>query len=554
MRTIRCKLTKNAKILLQEIAREFGLDYTFAVDLYALLRFRGNGIPSDDRVKKMVKHIASKSSPKISELTAGIILRKRIAQLKSIIGNSVFMGLALKKDKFDALRTLIRALQDFGRKARQAQCVTCKYISDCDFGKQYSGGVLDITQVIDPDFTKKVNSLCPVLPDIDKANQMAQAAEAFASMFKGVNASIAQAMQQQSNQSHQSTLALEPEATKAAMEAEQAMDEIDPVDVDSATDEASFATDDKDTAVSVDAFTAWESHLPFGKHTAKFTGNNLILSLGFMQQVTAASLSLYEIGRKFSLAMESQKKGKFKPTPPLADGQQSKKMENIGDMTRLESSQHGLPQEVFEARLNKKALSKRENVRHTDKKQCLYMLIDSSGSMAGWFSQKSKEATERNLFTRCGLAMTLVIALLTKVEKDGGIAFVRFFDVGVSQVITAKDKESFERARWMVANGRFNGIGTQIVPALEIVANDIRQAEATEEIAKSEILLISDIEDRFSEDAIRKAVGKIEFNVLDISGKQFNNQGSSGALKRVATKYYKANEGALDINKLVELI
>lgn len=557
MRSIRYRILKKTRRLLEEIAEHFALEVSFVIDLYALLSMKGNGVPSDDRVKKMVKHIAKKSDGKVSEMTAGILLRKRIAQLKQIIDTALFKGLSMRRDKLAALRDLIQSLQDFGRKARQAQCQTCKFLSDCDFGKQYKDATLDITKVFDPDYKKKVHDQCPVLPDIDKANQLAQAAQAFSQLFSSMNASLTTAA---GNQDPANTagrlLQIDPDALKAALEAQAAAEALDPEDTDGDTAPGSLDCDEDgpDLPMPAKAFGAWESPLQLGDHSAKLTGNNLVLSQALIQQISVSNLALFEIGRKFSLALDAQKRGKFKPVTYIADSHQSEKMKNLGDLTKLESSQHGLPEEVFEQRLVKKNLTKREEVKHHDKKQLLYLLQDSSGSMSGWFSSRSAAASQRALFTRCGLSMVLAIALSRRVEADGGIMFFRAFDTGVSQRISAHDAASFEKLRWEIANSSYTGGGTRIVPALQVVRKDIVEAAQTTDLAKAEILLISDIEDRFPEVAVADAVKGVEFNVLDVSGSEFNAQGASGMLKKIASHYYKANEGAIDINKLVELI
>jgi hypothetical protein len=551
MRTIRYRLRKEVKTLLSEIATQFKLEKSFVLDLYAFLKLRGNGIPSDDRVKKMAKYVASQSQGKASELTVSILLKKRVQQLKTIGKNAVFKGLALRKNAVDALRELIQALQDFGRKARQAQCITCQFVKQCEFGKQYKDSTRDITKVFDPDYEKKVHDQCPVRPEIDRSNQLAASALAFNNFFSSMNAANAQAAVNSNPESY-APGGTDPTSVKAALDAQEAAELSEPPDTDTDTDPASLNTEVDDTPVLAKMFSSWEASE--GKHDTSFTGNNLILSQNLMQQISTSSLALFEIGRKFSLALTAQKKGKFKPVSHVADSQKSAKMQNLGDLTKLESSQHGLPEEVFEQRLAKKSLSKREEQKHNDKKQLLYLLVDDSGSMSGWFESRSTISMQRHLFTRSGLSMTLSIALTRRVEEDKGIMFVRMFAGAPGPLMTARDRDTFEKLRWNLANCNYNGGGTNILAAIRQAREDILNADKTDELAKAEILLISDNEDAFNEDRLREAVKGVEFNVLDVSGSEFKDQGSSGALKRLATHYYKANEGALDVNKLVELI
>ncbi len=92
---------------------------------------------------------------------------------------------------------------------------------------------------------------------------------------------------------------------------------------------------------------------------------------------------------------------------------------------------------------------------------------------------------------------------------------------------------------------------TNILEAINIAQSDISTQGG--DIARSEILLSTDCEDYFDDREVKAALGKVELNTLDISGAGMSGNVSS-LLKSVSTHYYKANEKALNVNKLVELL
>lgn len=533
--------------LLKELARENRADTGFIFDLFALFAYRGAGIPTEKRLEKIIDRYHKQV--KIAKVSAQIIAKKRRSELRTISANVLFKGLSCRPDKIAALRQYLTHMADYQRKMRQAQCLSCNLRGDCEFGTQYSGQVSDITKVLDEDYVKKVHDDCPVRPEIDFANRLAATALNMAKMFDTENA--ANAMGATKNQTGAK------QGLKAAQElSEDAKEAADDAEVDSDDSEPMALSDDSaDNCGGNEVMPHWAHKLnqggKFDQFDANFTGNMFNVAQTFISQLSSANLVLYELGRKFSLALTAQKKGKFKPVPNVSKTTKTRNMETASDIAKIESSQHGLPSEVFDAREDRKELTKIQHTEPDEKKQLLYILIDVSGSMQGQLPDKSG----RGLISRSALCATFSIALTERVEDDKGIVFLRFFAGAPGARASATKKEEFDDMRKRIALASFNGGGTDILAALQIAVDDISRANKQEELASAEILCITDCEDYFDEAAISAVIKDVEFNVLDVSGHDFDPKSTSGALQRLATKYLKVNNvGNMDINKIVELV
>ncbi len=553
MRTVRLKLQPEVKELLAEKARRFGIDDPgFAEDMFSLLRLKGSGIPDKDRAKAMVRFLAKKFSR--SEVGLGLIFHKRLMVLKKLIAMPYFKALTMLNDPMAALERMLATFRSLYLKNRQAQCLTCSYLRNCDFGKQYGATMHDVTKVLDPDYSKKVHKDCPVLPEIDSLNQMFAAQRAMAEIL-----AKAAKLPPQSR----------TDATKigAPSNALPLVEEMESKLKEAALDAIEDAADndlDADGAAS-DALTYGD--VGYGKGdalTGTHSGSRYCSATeAFLTSLTAQKMAYYEIGRKLSLMLDATKAGKFKPVAEIAKDERQAQMTSMSDLTRLAANQHGLPKEVFEARADKKQLVKRENLSPEGKKQLLYLLVDNSGSMG------SQIGGVHGLVTRGSLASAFCGALLRRVGLDGGIVFLRFFDGDVSALYEARQKDDFTPLETLVSLASYNGHSTNLLRAINTATTDIKAANAQSELARAEILLITDCEDAFDEKQLRSALQGYETNILDVSGMSAIRAKAQAAdpsavipklsnvqdvLKKVATKYYSVNQDEPDLSKMVALL
>lgn len=140
------------------------------------------------------------------------------------------------------------------------------------------------------------------------------------------------------------------------------------------------------------------------------------------------------------------------------------------------------------------------------------------------------------------------MAVTKKVIEDGGVVFVRFFAWDVSRLFTARTKQEGEVLMQTIALCDYNGAGTNLTKALSSADQDIKNA--SDELARSEILMITDAEDEVNPKQLQSLLGAREFNVLDVAGSAMK----TSSLKNLATKYYKANEKELNLEKMVQLL
>ena len=195
-----------------------------------------------------------------------------------------------------------------------------------------------------------------------------------------------------------------------------------------------------------------------------------------------------------------------------------------------------------------KSLSVKQNLKKDkSKKQLLYVVIDSSGSMC----QQLEGKVASGLVTKASLSVLFSSALAKRIMEDGGILFTRFFDGGVGDLIEAREKDEFERLMFTIARNSFDGGGTDIVKAIQTAVQDVQAAK--DELASAEILLLTDCQDAFSAAQAKAAAGKYKINTLDISGRQ-GHESVKEALKAISAKYYFVDHKQLDISKMVSLV
>jgi hypothetical protein len=536
MRIIALRLKKETTLLLRDVARNHAKrDTGFIEDLYSLIRLKGAGIPTKGRIQKLCAHAAK--TAKVPPMVLSFMANKRALLFQSIIKIPYFVSMYKVKNPFNAVERFLTHFTKLHNKIRQAQCVTCPLMSQCDFGKQYGNTFIDITYVVDPDYTQKVHPDCPELPQIQTINQVAVATKQLEDM-------IAQ------TRTGQSQLANMPDELEAVKKETVKLEEESEPEAD----------DDLLNNLDEEDFDLEEPKMP-RQASKTFGGEDMsVASVGdffghithptekLIDELTVQNLNIFELGKKFSLALGQGKKNKFKPTSQLDKKQREKQMESVSDISRIIPAQHGLPTEMFDAKADKKQLNVKQHLKEEKNRQLLYLLIDNSISMDGQFP-----GAANMMFSRGTMASVFGIALCRHVLSEGGIVYLRFFATAITSLHEAESMEDFKTLENILAKASYTGSGTKILRALSAAAKDIEEGKKKGlKIAKSEILLITDGEDHtLTTDAIKATMKDIEFNVLDVAGK---TESTSPAIKNSANKYYKADETELDINKIISVV
>jgi uncharacterized protein with von Willebrand factor type A (vWA) domain len=544
MRIIRVKLSNEVRELLAEYAHQYLVsDSGLIEDIYALVRLRGNGLPSFERLDLLSEAFAK--SNKLPIFHVKLLMRKRRQCLVQIAQLPYFMTLSRGDNPFEAVDHLLFKFRTLYYKMRQAQCLTCNLYSRCDFGKQYGGITRDITLMIDPDFSKKVHPECPLLPQIDLLNQLYEAASHLSQIAQPQQGGfftkllsifgkkyLSQALTSFLG-SLQSSLDRESKLLEEAVSLTEDNAESD-LDVEEAEEEFGLTS-----GRGAGKETVYDTH--------NVGGSLIQLTDAYIEELRTAHLQIWELARNFERLLDVFKKDEFKPTRVTSQDRITAQIKNLGEIAQLKPSQYALPEAIFEGKMIRKALIKKQHQKPETKKQLLYILCDTSGSMLGWTSSKAR----RFFYTRAVLAASFIIALVRRVRDDGGMLFFRFYSGAPASLISARVKSDFDDLEKVIEANSFDGGSTNILAALRAAVTDISSAQ--DEISRSEILLITDCEDFLDPGDVTKLLGNIKLDVLDVAGHS-QMMACAEALKAVAQSYYKVDEQAVDLNKIVNLV
>ena len=530
MKIIRFKINAEVQTLLRATARKYKIeDKGYVEDLYALFRLKGAGLPSKERIVKMAKSAAKRKAGS-SETALNMLISKRKMALAQLVGLPYFHGLATLPNPVSSVDRLLARLKELYSKTRQAQCISCSLLKQCDFGQQYERNVTDITKVVDPDFDQKVHKDCPVRPEIGAINQSYAAAKTLVALAKA---------------------AAEPEANVVDDRGGADLEDIS-VQLEELSN---MPPPPEDDGTAPDQSTDY--HLPVDHKTppertnrfdGKLSGEALVkVSEKLIKDVSQLQISLFDLGKKFSQALTAAKAGKFSPVSHVEANKDESQIKKVSDLPEIIPSQHGLPAEVFDSRLEKKQLTKAQYQKREEKQKLLYLLIDISASMTAPLGA----GCMHGMLTRGALSSLFTLACARRVRADKGVLFSRFFTGNVTDLVTAKTDDEYEHMLRVLSLPDYTSGSTDIGQVIKVAAMDIAQAK--EPLASSEILLVTDCEDYIDTSMIRTHLGKTELNILDVSGGS-SRTAASMALKSVANSYYKANEKEPDISKMVTLL
>lgn len=548
MRIIRLKIDQDTQLLLNDIAGRYRIDDPeFTHDLFALLHFKGHGLPEKRQIDTLAKRIVA-AYPTRTITGTTLLISKRKMVFARLVSLAFFRALAGSKNLVDAVERLLKNFLSMYSKIRQAQCVSCHLRSQCAFGKQYGSTAADITKVVDADYSRKVHPDCPVMPDISAINKLFSVAETIKTLM---------AQQKQNALPGNEPTPDQLEAAKAQQDIENEPELGEDAGEDaSGGDSSGVGTgsgnseeegeDDPDLRDP-------DNYIPpsggYGRSSvfdAQFTNNHICrVSEQFIQQVTMQQLALYELGRKFEVALNQHSGTEFKPVRHVDKDKDLQQITGVSDITKVVASSHALPDTVFNRKLLKHELVKEEYRQPDDRKQLLYVLIDSSFSMCTGLVQGNNAF---GLFTRGSLATIMSCALVRKVMNEKGILYARFFAGRPGVRMVAKTSDEFEVLLGQIRANDYNGGGTSIYAALKAADADIAAEDKDKPLAKATILVITDCDDYIDPTELEQFAKSREFNVLDCSG----NPGQNAQLKKVAKKYYKVHGGALNVNELVK--
>ncbi len=546
MRIVRLKLSKEVKEALGHISREFRIrDEGFVQDVYALIRFNGNNLPTQKRVNEMAKFAKSKTKTNsFDTIGISLLMNKRRTVLDKLIKLKYFHAVISCYDPIAASHRILTHLQLLYKKKQESQCLTCEFLSKCLFGKQYGSNMSNIKYVRDEEYATKVHEDCPYRPEIETTNQMVNAINTLKSVVEASEADQA-LMEATAEKNREGVTKLD------SVDGELDTDQMPQIEAEDDLDEDTFFDPDendtdREAQSSIDNNSASKTGIYDGKHNARQICS---ITESFVSNVSKSQLAIHEIGRKLAMEMTSQSKGKFKPVRHLDKEQQTKQIESVSDVSKISPSQHGLPEELFNKRQEGLELMRVEHLEQTEKRPLVYFLVDNSGSMCSQMGNYNVH----NLFTRGALAMSFSLALVRRVKDDGGIAYLRFFGGAPGTLYSARNATEYLALENYITTADFDDGGTDIQRAIKVAVKDIKDAQDAD-MKKSEVFLISDCADYFDSAAVVKLMEEVPLNVLDVSGSRnsFGSADAQNALKSISTKYFKVDEKKVTITELVQ--
>ncbi|GAB6147770.1 vWA domain-containing protein [Stetteria hydrogenophila] len=167
-------------------------------------------------------------------------------------------------------------------------------------------------------------------------------------------------------------------------------------------------------------------------------------------------------------------------------------LEYGSDLERLHPSQLALPDEVFYFEYANSRLLLFEKALPAERGP-VYVLLDKSGSMIG---------------EKINWARAVAVALLQRAVKERRAFYARFFDSMVYPLLgvrRAASSREFLKALDYLARVKAGG-GTRIMTAIYTASEDIRSRSLPDRV--SDIVLITDGEDRINVDAVNRAKKK----------------------------------------------
>ena len=162
----------------------------------------------------------------------------------------------------------------------------------------------------------------------------------------------------------------------------------------------------------------------------------------------------------------------------------SRSIENPNEINRLTSAEWSNPESLRLFRIASRQAQIRERVSIIEKKQLLYLLIDSSGSMSG---------------NRIHVAGGVLMNRLKAVVKGEAEVFVRFFDGKVYEEHHAATAEEAQDLMKIFEKNNFSGGNTRIAKALKKVRDVIEEKMKENSVyVRPEIVIVTDGEDDVS--------------------------------------------------------
>lgn len=187
------------------------------------------------------------------------------------------------------------------------------------------------------------------------------------------------------------------------------------------------------------------------------------------------------------------------PAGRLIDPRQ---IDNVDNMGKISAVEWAYPQAYRNYRVVTYQSRIYERVRDVAKKQCIYMLVDCSGSMGGYKTYMAGGCIMR--------------ALKGVIDEDAEV-YIRLFDTALHREHEVKTPEQAKEAIRLLLRGNFSGGGTKITPCVIDAVKRINELMATNKLARPELVLVTDGDDDLRDFTADKLAG-IKLHAIVVEG------------------------------------
>lgn len=242
----------------------------------------------------------------------------------------------------------------------------------------------------------------------------------------------------------------------------------------------------------------------------------------------APEIATMELCLNLDLVMRLKKSGLESPCEYPEDGIDVRGMRNLSEVTRALPSQMALPEDLFYQRVARGELLIKEWTTKKERKNILYFLVDKSGSMGnlGYSGYGSR-------YSRLQWAVSVAIAYLRNMVKNGDIFAFRYFDDNVSDLYIVETPQQGGKLIQHIFDAAGDSGGTDIQRALEQAIHDISHKKDVR-IEKADIMIITDGESSIDTAKIQRLLNEHKITLHSVN---VGSQRSGSELQTISKNY-----------------
>jgi uncharacterized protein with von Willebrand factor type A (vWA) domain len=276
--------------------------------------------------------------------------------------------------------------------------------------------------------------------------------------------------------------------------------------------------------------------------------------LRVVKALTDTELKVFRLAQNLDEHIDKRGGAKLKHAQTPDQDVSPEHMKSVSDVVKASSSQLCLPDVMKQYKIGTNQMQIVDHQKPQSKKQLLYLLIDSSGSM------RSEVAPNKFAFLlRRDVAMALTLAVIKKALIEKTVTYARFFAGAPDTLHTAISIEDYVHLTRKLALCNYNGGSTDITGASRTAFNDISEGRKNTKasgtkIGKAEVLLITDAEDNLDEANLKSLQNAVKIHTLEITNG--GNRGGRGraVLRNLSETYIEVDPRTVDMENIAKVV